>query len=209
MTAEPTSDVNGAAGEPPGEEPSDRELLERFQRGEQYAATALYIRYAPRLLALARSRCSPGLAHRLDSEDIVQSVFSRFFRRARRGEYEVPAGAELWKLLLVIALNKIRTAEAFHRAGKRDVQATSTGGGLEESLAAAGGSDDGNGAYLSLVVSDALERLPARLKEIIELRLQGYEVREIAALTDQSVRTVERLLQEARNELKNSLGSAE
>jgi RNA polymerase sigma factor (sigma-70 family) len=205
MTADPTSAANGAAGN----EPSDRELLERFQRGEQFAATALYLRYAPRLLALARSRCSPGLAHRLDSEDIVQSVFGRFFRRARSGQYAVPDGAELWKLLLTIALNKIRTAEAYHRAGKRDVEATHASGGLEESLVAGGANDDGNGAYLSLVVSDALERLPTRLKEIIELRLQGYEVREIAELTDQSVRTIERLLQEARAELKDAFGGAE
>ena len=49
--------------------------------------------------------------------------------------------------------------EAFHRAGKRDVGATSTAGGLEESLAAGAGCDQGDGAYLSLVVRDALERL--------------------------------------------------
>jgi RNA polymerase sigma-70 factor (ECF subfamily) len=206
MTADHMAAAHGAAEDAPIDEPSDRELLERFRRGEQLAATVLYLRYAPRLLALARSRCSTSLAHRLDSEDIVQSVFSRFFRRARSGEYEVPAGAELWKLLLVIALNKIRTAEAFHRAGKRDVGATSTAGGFEESLAAGAGCDHGDGAYLGLVVSDALERLPTRVREIIELRLQGYEVREIAELTGQSVRTIERLLQEARADLKNALG---
>jgi RNA polymerase sigma-70 factor (ECF subfamily) len=201
MTADPTTATRAATAD----EPSDRELLERFRRGEQFAATLLYLRYAPRLLALAQSRCSPGLAHRLDSEDIVQSVFSRFFRRARSGDYKVPAGAELWKLLLVIALNKIRAAEAHHRAGKRDVGATATANGLEESLAAPA-ADDGNGAYLSLVVSDALERLPDRLREIIELRLQGYEVREIAEMTERPLRSVERLLQEARAELRGSLG---
>ena len=38
------------------------------------------------------------------------------------GDYDVPPGEELWGLLLVIALNKIRTEETFHRAGKRDVR---------------------------------------------------------------------------------------
>jgi RNA polymerase sigma-70 factor (ECF subfamily) len=204
MTADPSAAAHAAAGDATADEPSDRELLERFRRGEQFAATVLYLRYAPRLLALARSRCSPGLAHRLDSEDIVQSVFGRFFRRARNGGYEVPVGSELWSLLLVIALNKIRAAEAFHRAGKRDVGATADA--VEESLPPC---DDGNGAYLSLVVSDALERLPARVREVIELRLQGYEVREIAEITGQSVRTIERLLQDARAELRGSLGEAE
>jgi RNA polymerase sigma-70 factor (ECF subfamily) len=207
------ADLRAAAPTPlddaPMDEPSDRELLERFRSGEQFAATALYFRYAPRLLALARARCSPGLAHRLDSEDIVQSVFRRFFRRARSGGYEVPVGAELWNLLLVIALNKIRTAEAYHRAGKRDVATTATADGLDESLAAGAACDAGDGAYLSLVVSEAMERLSPPLREIVELRLQGYEVREIAEMTDRSLRTVERLLSQARSQLRDSLGSEE
>jgi len=122
-------------------------------------------------------------------------------------EDEVPVGAELWKLLLVIALNKIRAAEAYHRAGKRDVGHTATANGLDESFAASG--DDGNGAYLNLVVSEALERLPAQLREIVELRLQGYEVREIAEMTGRALRTVERLLKDARAKLGSFLGTAD
>jgi RNA polymerase sigma-70 factor (ECF subfamily) len=204
MNADSAQVARAACGGAPADEPSDRELLERFRRGEQFAATVLYMRYAPRLLALAEARCSRGLAHRLDCEDIVQSVFGRFFRRAKSGSYQVPVGAELWKLLLVIAMNKIRAAEAYHRAGKRDVGATA--GGLAESLGADSHGDDGNGAYLTLVVSEALERLPAPLREIVELRLQGYEVREIAELTGRSLRTVERLLKEARTQLASLLG---
>ena len=209
MTADPTTAARTRADDVPTDEPSDRDLLERFRRGEQFAATLLYLRYAPRLLALAQSRCSSALAHRLDSEDIVQSVFRRFFRRARSGGYEVPVGAELWRLLLVIALNKIRAAEAYHRAGKRDVGATAAADGLDESLGADGRRDDGNGAYLTLVVREALERLAAPLRQIVELRLQGYEVREIAELTGRSLRTVERLLKEARTELGGLLGQAQ
>jgi RNA polymerase sigma-70 factor (ECF subfamily) len=191
----------------PADEPSDRELLERFRGGDQFAATALYVRYAPRLLALAESRRSAGLAHRLDSEDIVQSVFRRFFRRARSGEYEVPVGAELWQLLLVIALNKIRAAEAYHRADKRDVGATTTADDLDQSADTAGRARGESDAYLDLVVRDALEQLPEPLREAVELRLQGYEVREIAECTGRPLRSVERLLQEARAKLKSLLNS--
>jgi RNA polymerase sigma-70 factor (ECF subfamily) len=205
MNADPAHAARPPAGDAAPDEPSDRELLERFRGGEQFAATALYLRYAPRLLALAEARCSRGLAHRLDSEDIVQSVFGRFFRRAKSGGYEVPVGAELWKLLLVIALNKIRAAEAYHRAGKRDVGATAAAG-PDESPAGGGRGDDGNGAYLTLVVSEALERLEPSLREVVELRLQGYEVREIADLTGRSLRTVERLLKDARAGLGSLLG---
>jgi RNA polymerase sigma-70 factor (ECF subfamily) len=192
----------GSAEPPPADEPSDGELLERFRRGEQFAATVLYLRYAPRLLALAEARCSSGLTHRLDSEDIVQSVFGRFFRRARKGGYEVPVGAELWSLLLVIALNKIRAAEVYHRAGKRDVRATTTADRLNDAAPV-----DGD-PYLHVVVNEALERLDEPLRQTVELRLHGYEVREIAERTGRPLRTVERLLQEARAELKQLLGAA-
>src|SRR5262245_47500437 len=108
-------------------EPSDHSLLCRFRLGSQDAATQLYLRYARRLRKLAAAECSGDLTRRVDVEDIVQSVFGSFFRRARQGLYDVPPGKELWRLLLVIALNKIRAKGAFHRAAKRDVRRT-TGG---------------------------------------------------------------------------------
>src|SRR5207302_10658754 len=93
--------------------PSDHSLLRRFRGGSQDAATELYVRYAHRLRALVKARCSSELARRLEPDDIVQSVFRRFFRRVSQGDYDVPAGEELWGLFLVIALNRIRAAEAF------------------------------------------------------------------------------------------------
>src|SRR5690348_9921682 len=113
------------------DEATDRSLLRRFKAGSDEAATQLYLRYARRLYQLARAQCPADLAQRVDAEDIVQSVFSSFFRRARQGYYEVPDGEELWKLLLVIALNKIRSQGNFHRAARRDVRATCPGDGLD------------------------------------------------------------------------------
>jgi hypothetical protein len=34
----------------------------------------------------------------VDAVDLVQSIFRTFFRRVRRGCYDVPDGEELWKL---------------------------------------------------------------------------------------------------------------
>ena len=39
--------------------------------------------------------------------------------RVRQGDYDVPAGEELWGLFLVIALNRLRAEEKFQRADKR------------------------------------------------------------------------------------------
>ena len=113
MTDAPPDDSPGLDGAP-GPVPSDRSLLRRLRGGSEDAATQLYLKYAKRLRALARATTSAQLARRVDADDIVQSVFRTFFRAASQGLYDVPAGDDLWKLLLVIALNKIRAAGIHH-----------------------------------------------------------------------------------------------
>jgi RNA polymerase sigma-70 factor (ECF subfamily) len=152
--------------EPRGAEPSDHSLLHHVRSGNQDAATKLYFRYAERVRALARIKCSPSLARRVDPEDIVQSVFHRFFQHACRGDYDVPAGEELWKLFLVIALNKIRKEEAFHRAAKRDVGSTFSCHDSENSLPVMKPGDV-NEAFLQMAVSEALQRLPEAHQKVV------------------------------------------
>jgi RNA polymerase sigma-70 factor (ECF subfamily) len=193
--AESPSDSRAGPG---GSDASDRSLLVRLRRGQQDAATELYFRYAQRLRALVRARCSSQLARRLEPDDIVQSVFRRFFRRVLQGDYDVPPGEELWGLLLVIALNKIRTEETFHRAGKRDVR-LSTQAADPEVLESCSVDDS---ALLEVWVEDVLHQLPDSHRELVELRIQGHEVAELARRTGRSKRTVERILQDVRSRLR-------
>jgi len=190
---------------PCGTNTSDRSLLRRFRGGSEDAATELYVRYAHRLRALIKKRCSAELARRLEPDDLVQSVFRRFFRRVRQGDYDVPAGEELWGLFLVIALNRIRAAETFHRADKRDVRLTVADGETETILEGARGGDEVAYSVLQLTITEALDRLPPAQQQMLELRIQGHEVAEIAAITGRSKRTVERNLQEVRAWLRTVL----
>ena len=103
------------------DDPGDRDLLTELRTGSETAATRLYERYARRLLALAQKNTGLDLANRFDPDDIVQSVFGSFFRKAKNGLYDVPDSGNLWPLLLVIAMQKIRAFGAFHRAKCRDV----------------------------------------------------------------------------------------
>jgi RNA polymerase sigma-70 factor (ECF subfamily) len=197
-----------ALGPPPSAEPSDHSLLRRYREGSEDAATQLYLRYARRLAALARVECGPDLNRRLDVEDIVQSVFGSFFRGVSQGDYDVPAGDELWGLFCVIALNKIRAKGAYHRAAKRDVRRTRGG----DALAQAGVSpphDEAALAFLELTVQEALGRLPPLHRTMLELRTQGYEVLEIARQTGRAKRTVERILQEGREYLRAFLAEGD
>jgi RNA polymerase sigma factor (sigma-70 family) len=202
MASEPPAAPSTQGQPDPTQPTSDHSLLRRFRRGSQDAATQLYVRYVHRLRALVRAKCSSQLSRRVEPEDIVQSVFRRFFRRVLQGDYDVPPGEELWGLFLVIALNKIRAEEAFHRAGKRDVRLTLADGEAERLLAARPGEDEVAYAALQLTVEEALERFSPQQRLMIELRIQGYEVAEIARQTCRSKRSVERALQEVRTGLR-------
>jgi RNA polymerase sigma-70 factor (ECF subfamily) len=190
MTPTPLS-VNGR---------TDRSLLRRLRGGEEDAATALYLRYARRVQALAQAKTSAALARRVDPEDVVQSVFRTFFRRAAEGHYDVPEGDELWKLLLVISLNKIRTLAGFHRAAKRDVAKTVA---LENSHSAeaAAASEEEALRVLEMIIAESLAGLPEAQQEMIRLRIEGHGVAEIADATRRSKRSVERVLQQFRSRL--------
>jgi RNA polymerase sigma-70 factor, ECF subfamily len=54
-------------------------------------------------------------------------VFVAFFRRAGQGCYDIPEGGTAWKLLLVIAMNSIRSSATYYFAAKRDAQRTVVG----------------------------------------------------------------------------------
>ena len=180
---------------------SDTSLLRRFRLGSEDAASELYRRYAPRLRRLARHQCSTSLAPRVDVDDIVQSVFCAFFQAARKGYYDVPDGEDLWKLLLVIALNKVRTKRTFHQAAKRDFRQTISIRGLKDRRQP----DDVNRQLLRIAFEDALLHLDRPERQMVALLMEGWQVAEIATKVGRSKRTVERNLQAARQELKRLL----
>ncbi len=185
---------------PPGGA-TDASLLRRYQTGEQDAATELYRRYAGRLLRLAAGQTTADVDARADAEDIVQSVFRTFFRRAARGEYELPAGDELWKLLLVIGLNKVRAVAGFHKAAKRDVRQTAGGPAFDKAAEREETADTTALHLLELTIGEMLAPLPQGHRQIVELRIAGHEVADIAATVGRAKRSVERILQEFRDRL--------
>jgi RNA polymerase sigma-70 factor (ECF subfamily) len=192
----------GAMSEPLQPSSSDHVLIHRFRMGDEDAALQLYYRYADRLLRLAAQNTPAELTPRFDPEDIVQSVFRTFFRRAAKGSYEAPEGDELWKLLLVMALNKVRARGAFHRSGKRDIRKTKPFP-AEESQFDPQNAEEAK-SILCMSVEEMIQRQPASHHAIIRHRIDGMEVQAIAELENRSKRTVERILQSFRRELLDS-----
>ncbi len=192
-----------SGSDPAPDAATDHSLLAQLKAGEPAAADALYRRYADHLRALAKTQSGAALSARMDPDDIVQSVFRTFFRRAAADGYDVPRGDDLWRLFLVIALNKIRNAAAHHRAAKRDVRQTvhlgdMPAGGLGNNGDTPDGTDE---TLLRMVVAEALDALPESGREIVRLRIDGHEVADIADRTGRSKRSVERVLQQFRDQL--------
>src|SRR5262249_15093269 len=160
-------------------------------------------RYADRLGRLTRGRCPPILAGRFDADDIVQSVFRTLLCGLEGKLYDVPDGADLWRLLVAIALNKLRAHGACHFAACRDVRRTRGGDALWEPADSRPGRADT--VFLDLVGSEPLARLARPLRDVAALRLAGHDVSEVARRLGRSKRTVERLLQECRQELRGCL----
>jgi len=169
----------------------DQFLLSSIQDGDRDALGEVYQRYAGRLERLVAPRAG-GL---YDASDVVQSAFRTFITTADNGHYDLPDGRDLWGLLVAIALNKLRSRVRYETARKRSPAAGRRGATCaEESFAENDGSE-------GVDVRDVLERLPPEERELVELRLAGHDVEDIARRVGRSKRTVERQLQSCRDAL--------
>jgi RNA polymerase sigma-70 factor (ECF subfamily) len=182
------------------------ELMARWREGDEEAAGELFQRYAQRLLALAQSRLAAWLARHVDAEDVVQSAYRSFFTGARAGRYALERSGDLWRLLVAITLHKLHHQVERHTAGKRAaVRACPLGAGaalaIEEQVLAREPTPAEAAA-----LADTLERVFRGLeplqRRMVELRLQGCSLDEIAADVHRSERTVRRLLERIKERLE-------
>jgi RNA polymerase sigma-70 factor (ECF subfamily) len=175
---------------------SDGSLLRRLVEGDQAAAAEVFQRHATELLTAARKRISIVLNSRVDADDIVQSTFKSFFRRANRGGYAAPRAGDLFNLLIVIAMRKINTKADYHQADCRDVRRTHA-----DELGQLANPKIGHDQALHelcLTIEEIMANYTAVQKLIVTLRLEGHSIQEIANRCDRSKRTVERELQAFR-----------
>ena len=189
---------------------SDRglpDLVTRWREsGDQAAAAELFDCYAARLITLVRAHLSEKLARRFDAEDVVQSAFRSFFVGTREGRLLLQQSGDLWRLLVAISLNKLYRRVELHTAAKRAV-AREEFNGIDEAwfqifqsrLAEGSVADD------ALALAEEIEHLVVGLapieRRMLELRLEGYTLDEIAHDTNRSQRTVRRVMDRLKLEI--------
>ena len=175
---------------------TDRTLVVRVREGDEAAATELYERYAARVFGLVQKQMADHLKAQVEPEDIVQSVFRSVFRGVSSAAYDAPLGGTLWRLIAVVAVNKVRRNARRRSAAKRDSQRTEAYDEMAEISTATASPEE-----LESALRESLEGLKPIEQEVVLLRVQAYSVDEIAEKLGKSRRTTERLLQRAREEL--------
>lgn len=84
------------------------DLVQRLYDGDSIAAEQIVREHEPEIRRIIRARLrDPRLRRVLDSVDICQSVFGKFFVQARLGRFELNSSQDLVRLLTRMATNKI------------------------------------------------------------------------------------------------------
>ncbi|MEZ6135717.1 MAG: sigma-70 family RNA polymerase sigma factor [Pirellulaceae bacterium] len=163
-----------------------------IHRRNGYESTAVD-EFADRLMRLARSRLPERMQHRIDPEDIVQSVFKSFFSRHEAGRFRFEEAADVWRLLAAITWHKVQRSIRHHHQQGRDVQKESHTevSELNQPL------NDPTASSLVLMMElldEIMSRIPDKHREILRLRMEEFSVDEIAEAVGVSSRTVDRAL---------------
>jgi RNA polymerase sigma factor (sigma-70 family) len=180
------------------------ECLARWPAGDGQAAEQIFARYAVPLTHLADRHLSRRLAPRVDGEDVVQSVFRTFFRRAAGGEFRIDGSAQLWRLLVQITVRKARAVGRHGTAGCRDVRVEIAGDADLIDAAAREPGPDEVVVFLDQIEA-LLSGLPALHAQVLDLRLQGHAAAEIAPRLGVSRRTVYRVLELLQRRLQDRI----
>jgi RNA polymerase sigma factor (sigma-70 family) len=157
--------------------PANERFLDGVSRGDSTVAAELDQRYRERLCRLVERELDRGLRAREDPEDVVQTVFRTYFRRAAQGEFSISQSADLWALLATITRRKILKRAEYHGAEKRSRDA-------ESPLPAELPDDRGPGpvdvAVAAELVQETLAKLEPPAADVFRLRMAGCTEQEIA-----------------------------
>ncbi|QDT49132.1 RNA polymerase sigma factor [Symmachiella dynata] len=183
-------------------------LLARWEQGDEKAADEIFERYLLRLTALARSRLSNEIQTVVDPEDVVQSAYRTFFCNAGQRSYTLSRGGDLWRLLAAITVHKVLRQVEFHQAQKRSIGAVRSIGGSSWSIRPeiiARDPSPEEALAIAEELEDLMRQLRPKYQVILELRLKGESVEDIAAATGRTTRTVQRVMQGIRKDLEMRL----
>lgn len=180
------------------------ELIRRIETGDRAAWEDLYLRYRDRLLLSIRCRLGTPMRARIESEDILHSVFRDALQGMQAIEHR--GAGSLDRYLHTCVLNKIRNKADFFGASKRTGETPLTDS-LVRALPAPSGGDL---RYIDAERYERLERVMAHLPEdmrdaVLLRRVEGLTNQEAAAVLGKSPDATSKLYNRALARLGQSL----
>lgn len=169
-----------------------------LELGDQVAAQALWERYFPRLIALARAKLRGTPRRAADEEDVALSALHTFFQAVSEGKIPpLDNRDDLWRTLVLIttgkAIDQRRRQQRRKRAGEQQPDSPPHWRELDQVI---GGEID---PAFAAQIAEEFELLLARLaddglRKIALFKLEGYTNDEIAGRLNCSPRSVTRRL---------------
>ena len=145
------------------------ELFERLNAGDISAAERAFLAYEPYLRMAVRRRLSGPLRTKLDSRDIVQSVWADLLSRCRDAAWRFTDRSHFRAFLVKAARNRLIERHRQHRrAIERAVTRGDRAGGIARAPAAAQRDRAGNELWKRM-----LEELSPAHREILFLKREG------------------------------------
>ena len=183
------------------------EFVGKLRGGDDAAAREMFGRFAHQLIALALRHIDAGLRHKVDPEDVVQSVYKSFFvRYGDANNLDIVNWNSLWGLLTLITVRKCAERAAYHRAECRDAARELSPPRQEEPAPWLEPLGREPTPLEAAVLGETIEQLFAGLDEqersVLELSLQGYTTREISDQLGRAERTVRLLREGVRHRLE-------
>lgn len=180
------------------------ELMSRTRSGDQAAARKLVELYEPEIRRAARVRLTdPRLRRVVDSIDICQSVFGRFFRTASSDAFEMEKPEQLLALLVTMTRNRVIDEHRRQTAQKRKTEGESA---VPESDIVDAGAGPRSVTIAKELVDEVRRRLSPEELAIADLRTAGKSWQEISdelnLPADTLRKRLERALARVRDEIE-------
>ncbi|VTR99463.1 RNA polymerase sigma factor [Tuwongella immobilis] len=191
------------------------DVVEGLLAGDRVALSEVYRRFVDQLVQRADRRIPDAYRAKITAESVVQSVMQDFLelpdqKRLTIESYQIDSWAQLYGLLARMTVNKclnrIRSLAAVSNQPNA-ASGTSTGEALMQ-LASVGPTAEDEIAYAELV-KQLLDSFSPMELDVLQLRMAGRTIREIAAELALTETTVESTITRLRRRTKRLISEHE
>lgn len=180
----------------------EKELVERFQNGEQEAFNELVIKYQGRIYNLVYKYVSNAETAR----DLSQEIFIKAFRALPHFKRQSAFYSWLYRIAINLCIDFIRQQKRGRALSFEDL---ATGAGNDEVVfndVSPLPPDQLETKELGQIIGQAVQQLPPKQQRVFNLRYHdGLQLKEIAAQLDRSEGTIKAHLHHAHKRLRTLL----